>query len=357
MRKFCAATIVSKSADTNDSVRIQLAVPDNVRDDYRYKQGQHLPVRARIGDRSIRRTYSICSSVRDEQLRIGVRIQADGVFSNYLANELQPGDQLDIMPPSGHFFTELDAAQARIYAAFVAGSGITPILSIAKTVLETEPHSRFVIFYGNRRRSTTMFLEDLWALKDVHPARLSLHFIMSQEPGDIELYQGRINANKVRLLHSAFLEQARPDELFVCGPNPMIDTVKHTLLALGYPSGQLHSERFRALSREPATTARPQRDAPAAGVEVQVLLDGHRQTFRMKGDEESILDAAIDAGLDLPYSCKGGVCSTCRARLTKGKVEMTVNYALEPWELEKGYILTCQSRPQTDRIELDYDQL
>jgi ring-1,2-phenylacetyl-CoA epoxidase subunit PaaE len=355
MRKYYPVKIAEKSADASDSIRLRFDVPDDIRDEFAFRQGQHLPVRARIGDKNVRRTYSICCGVNDNSLQIGVRVQPDGLFSGYLANDVQVGDTLEIMPPSGHFFTELDPAAGRTYAAFVAGSGITPILSIAKSTLETETNGRFFIFYGNRKRATTMFTEELWALKNRFPTRLSLHFIMSQEPGDIALYQGRIDADKVQALHNAFLQQSRPDDVFICGPNPMIDAVTETLLGLGYPAEKLHSERFRAILRDAAQVARPPRDVPKGGVEVAVLLDGHRQTFHMRGDEDSILDAAADAGLDLPYSCKGGVCSTCRALLKKGEVDMAVNYALEPWELEQGFILTCQSRPQSDSIELDYD--
>lgn len=356
MRKYYPATVVSKTATANDAVCIELAVPDEIREDFRYQQGQHLPVRAVIGENNVRRTYSICSSVAEDTLRIGVRVQPDGIFSNYLADELQPAGTLEIMPPSGHFYTELKPTQAKVYAAFVAGSGITPVLSIAKTALETEPQSRFVIFYGNRSRATTMFMEDLWALKNQYPARVSLHFIMSQEPSEVELYQGRLDGDKVQALHAAFLEQNRPDDIFICGPNAMIDAVSAALTSLNYPQEQVHAERFRAILREPLPASPRRQEVPAEGIEVQVLLDGHRQTFHMTGNEPSILDAAADAGLDLPYSCKGGVCSTCRVKLSKGEVEMAINYSLEPWEVEKGFILTCQSMPLTDSVELDYDQ-
>lgn len=355
MRKFYSARIIEKNIDASDSISVRLQVPEEARAQFAYQQGQHLPIRAQIGDKNIRRTYSICCSVNDNTLRIGIRLQPDGLFSNYVANELQVGDTLEVMPPSGHFYTELDAAANRTYAAFVSGSGITPILSIAKSTLETEPNSQFCIFYGNRKRATTMFAEELWDLKNRFPTRLSLHFIMSQEPGDIGLYQGRLDSDKVRALHAAFLQHARPDEIFVCGPNPMIDSVFETLQSLGYPADRLHSERFRAILRDESMVRPPLRDAPVGDIEVAVLLDGRRQTFHMQGNEKSILDAAADAGLDLPYSCKGGVCSTCRALLKHGKVDMAVNYALEPWELEKGFVLTCQSRPQSDKIELDYD--
>lgn len=356
MRKFHPATVVAKHAETDDSVCLTLDVPEDARPDFAYHQGQHLPIRAKVGDKNLRRTYSLCSSVADGRLRIGVRIQPDGQCSNFLADEVHVGDTLDVMPPSGHFYTELDPQQAKRYAAFVAGSGITPILSIAKTTLETEPGSRFTIFYGNRRRKTTMFMDELWALKNCYPERLALHFVMSQEPGDIELYQGRIDGERTTALHKAFLAQARPDDVFVCGPNPMIDEVTAALVALDYPAERIHSERFRAILKDGEPRRPKKTKTPKGGVEVSVILDGHRQQFHMDGGETSILDAGNEAGLDLPYSCKGGVCSTCRAHLRKGEVDMDVNYALEPWELEQGYILTCQARPKSRDIELDYDK-
>jgi len=357
MRKFPSATLTKKTPETTDSVILTLSVPDDVSDDFDYEQGQHLPVRAFLNEKSVRRTYSICSSVNDAELRIGVRIQDGGLFSNYIADELDTGDTLEIMPPYGHFNTALSPEQNKTYAAFVAGSGITPILSIVKTTLETEPGSRFLIFYGNRKRATTMFVEDLFALKNLYGERIALHFIMSQEPSDIDLYAGRVDGAKVKELHEAFMTECRADDIFLCGPNPMIDDVTETLIGLGYDRTNIHSERFRAglkgeKAQKPTTT-----QIPKGGTEVTTVNDGNRQTFHMQASDSSILDAAHENGLDLPYSCKGGVCSTCRCLLTKGEVDMAINYALEPWELEKGYILTCQSTPKTAEIELDFDQM
>ena len=357
VRKFHPATVVEKNRETDDSVTLTLKVPDEVREAYRYTQGQHLPMRADIGGKSVRRTYSICSSVRDDRLRIGVRIQPEGVFSNYLAESVDVGDEVDIMPPYGHFYTELDPAEAKTYAAFVAGSGITPILSIVKTTLETEPDSEFLVFYGNRKRATTMFIEELWALKNGYPDRLALHFLSSQEASAIELTAGRIDAPKLTTLHEAFLGERRADDVFLCGPNPMIDELTGALVELGYDETRIHSERFRpGLKGEAPPRPRPVADAPKEGTEVTIVMDGERQSFHMEPDAPSILDAAEDNGIELPYSCKGGVCSTCRTLLRSGEVDMALNYALEPWELERGFILTCQARPTSSQVEIDYDE-
>ena len=356
MPRFHAATITGKHAETLDSVVLHLSVPDDVADEFAYEQGQHLPVRALIDGKSVRRTYSICASVRDADLRLGIRLQENGVFSNYVSDKLQVGDTLEVMPPYGHFNARVSSPQAKSYAAFVAGSGITPILSIVKTALENEPNSRFFVFYGNRKRSTTMFIEDLFALKNLYGERLSLHFIMSQEVTDIDLYAGRIDGDKAKALHDAFMEANRADDVFICGPNPMIDDVTGELEELGYDKSRIHSERFRAGLKGEQIPKPKSSHIPKGGTEVTVVVDGNRQSFHMRADVGSILDAAQEAGLELPYSCKGGVCSTCRCRLTKGDVDMARNYALEPWELDKGFILTCQSAPKTRELELDYDQ-
>lgn len=356
MRKFYPAKIIDKREETRDSIVLMLQVPAEQADEFRYLHGQHVPVRAEIDGENIRRTYSICSSVDEQALKLGIRVQDGGLFSNYIAAQLGVGDTLEIMPPTGHFNTPLDPDQEKTYAAFVAGSGITPILSIVKSTLEIERKSRFSVFYGNRMRATTMFVEDLWALKNIYRDRLSLHFIMSQEAGDIDIYNGRLDAAKISALHEAFLDSSRPDEIFLCGPNPMIDELTTALVALGYDRDRIHAERFRPGLRGEATPRPKRKTAPEEGTEITVVMDGQRQRFHMSPDDESILDAARSSGLDLPYSCKGGVCSTCRSLLTKGDVEMAVNYALEPWELEKGYVLTCQASPKTREIELDFDQ-
>ena len=319
MLKFYPATIVSKTSDTADSVIITLAVPDDAKDVFRYSQGQHLQVRAQVNGEDLRRTYSICTSVSDESLRLGIRIQ--GAFSKYVAEQLEAGDTLEVMPPTGRFQTKLDAGQSRTYAAFVAGSGITPILSIVKTTLETEPGSRFIVFYGNRKRSTVMFLEELWNLKNLYPARLALHFIMSREEDEIAIYTGRIDAAKVTLLHESFLSDARPDDIFVCGPGQMIADVVSTLTELGYDAEHIHTERFRVEKPDEAPQEKDQ-SASNEDIVVTVIMDGNRQVFQMRDKNLSLLEAAEENGLDLPYACKSGVCSSCRTLLSKGKVNM-----------------------------------
>lgn len=357
MNTFVSARVVDKKPLASDAIVVTLAVDDEHIDQFRYRQGQHLPMRATIDGEEVRRTYSICSPVADNTLRVGIRVQEGGLFSGHMDAHVNVGDHIEIMPPAGHFFTELDASNHKLYAAFVAGSGITPILSIVGTTLASEPHSEFIVFYGNRRRATTMFSDALWALKNRYPQRLSLHFLTSQEDNEIELYRGRLDAPRVRALSDAFFRPRKPDDIFICGPNPMIDTVRGELKDLGFTRQQIHSERFRPVSgqwRKNDAPAPTPRTAPK-GVRVTVTVDGRREQFTMGNEHDYVLDAARAHGVDLPFSCKAGVCSTCRTRLASGRVEMDNNDALEAWEVERGFILACQARPLTDEIELDYD--
>ena len=356
MNTFCPARVIDKVELARDAFELTLEIPVEQAGHFRYQQGQHLPMRATIDGEEVRRTYSICSPVADNQLRVGIRVQEHGRFSTHIAEQVQVGDAIDVMPPAGQFNTPLDPEQRKNYAAFVSGSGITPILSIVSTTLATEPLSEFVVFYGNRQRATTMFRDALWALKNRYPERLSLHFLMSQEDNDIALYEGRLDGPKVRALSAAFLAARPPDDIFICGPNPMIDTVSSELESLGFKRTQIHSERFRALSFEQGGEQRKSvKRAATEKIQVTITFDGRRESFTMSDDDVYLLDAARTHGIDLPYSCKAGVCSTCRTRLAKGRVEMDNNDALEEWEVERGFILACQARPLTSDIELDYD--
>jgi len=355
MKQFHPLKIERIEPETNDSVRIALAVPAEHESDYEFLPGQHLPFEIEIGGRKLRRTYSICSGVDERPLEIGIRVQQGGAFSEHAASQLSVGDTLDAMPPAGHFHIDLDKSNARDYLGFAAGSGITPLLSMIKSVLEAEPQSRFTLFYGNRKQSTTMFIEDLYALKNRYPARLQLHFVFSREDQEFPIAAGRLDADKVRELWQHFCRGLEPDEAFVCGPDTMIEAVTGALVELGMSADHVHSERF-GVPREDAA-ARPPGTAKAADhAAVTVIMDGHKKTFEMRRDDENIVDAAAEQGIDLPYSCKGGVCATCRCHVREGEVTMAANYGLEPWEVESGYVLACQSRPVSDAVLLDYDK-
>ncbi len=361
MRTFHALKVVAKNSEAKDAVRIALDVPEALREEYAFLPGQHLPVQIERDGKHLRRTYSICSPRGHWPLEIGVRIQPGGAFGAFAADELQVGDTLDVMPPTGRFHLPEATDDGKFHVGFAAGSGITPILSIAASVLQNEPHSRFALFYGNRRQNSTMFIEDLYALKNRYPDRLQLHFVFSQEEQEFEITGGRLDADKVAELYACFCSGDDVDEAWVCGPGSMIESVTGALEALGMDPRNVHSERFGAPRKggaAPFSASRAEKGAaPDSGtVEVTVIMDGHKKSFDMPRAGTSIVDAAAEQGIELPYSCKGGVCATCRTHVREGSVEMATNYGLEPWEVEQGYVLACQSTPLSDAVLLDYDK-
>jgi ring-1,2-phenylacetyl-CoA epoxidase subunit PaaE len=355
VRRYYPLTVLDKRRETRDSVRIALDVPEEARDAFAFEAGQHLPLKAEYAGQTLRRTYSICSPPGRWPLEIGVRVQPGGAFSRYADEVLEPGQGIEVMPPSGRFFHARPSgvASGRRYLAVAAGSGITPVLSIVSTILAEEPESRVTLFYGNRRQSTSMFIDDLYALKNLYPSRLQLQFLFSREVQEFPVATGRLDGEKLRELWTHFFRERTPDEAFVCGPGSMIDTVTSALVELGMAASAVHAERFGA-PRRPGGEAVPA-PSPAAHATVSVILDGHRRSFTMDADDGNIVDAAAAHGIELPYSCKGGVCATCRCRLVEGDVAMAVNYGLERWEIAKGYILACQSTPRSQALTLDYD--
>ena len=356
MSKFHSLPIARIDRETRDAVAVTFAVPQALRDQFRYAQGQHLTLRCAIGGQDVRRSYSICSAVQDDELRIAIKRAPGGVFSSWAYERLKPGDTLDVMPPMGHFNVPLDRDAQRHYVAFAAGSGITPILSIVKTTLAVEPRSQFTLFYGNRASGSVMFREELAALKDVHMQRFNLVHVLSREAQDIELLHGRITAERASALldHWAPLEDV--DAVFLCGPEPMMQSIHAMLNARGYPDAKIKTEYFA--TSIPKHEHRPAQlpQGSASETEVTVILDGATRSFTLDRTKENILDAGLANGIELPYSCKGGVCSTCRCRLVEGEVDMDVNFALEDYEVARGFILACQSYPATDKVIVDFDQ-
>lgn len=355
MKQFHPLTIEDIRQETRDSVRIVLGVPADLQSEYTFLPGQHLPLQLVVDGQKLRRTYSICSGV-GEPLEIGVRIQPGGKFSSFAAENLAAGDRIDAMPPTGQFFVPLDANNAKDYVGFAAGSGITPILSMIKSILASESKSRCILFYGNRTQSTTMFIEDLYALKNLYMDRLQLNFVFSREEQEFEPMAGRLDGDKVRELYRHFGAGLRATDCFVCGPDTMIRDVTGALVDLGMDAAHVHSERFgvpRKSTAAPASVARK----TAEHALVTVIMDGHQKSFDMERDDANIVDAAAAHGIELPYSCKGGVCATCRCHVRAGEVTMETNYGLEPWEVDKGFVLACQSRPVSESVILDYDKL
>ena len=354
MKQFHPLTITEINRETQDSVRIALGVPEEFRSEYEFLPGQHLPFQITLDGKKLRRTYSICSGLGQGPIEIGVRVQPGGQFSEYAANNLSVGDSLDAMPPTGRFHIDLDASNAKDYVGFAAGSGITPILSMIKSIMAIEPSSRFILFYGNRKQSTTMFIEDLYAMKNLYPERLQLNFVFSQEEQEFESMAGRLDADKVLELYRHFGAGLRVTDAFVCGPDSMIQDVTRALIELGMDETTIHSERFGV----PRKTGKPKAAAvkTADQATVTIIMDGHKKEFEMRRDDPNIVDAAAEHGIVLPFSCKGGVCATCRCHVRAGEVSMETNYGLEPWEVEKGFVLACQSRPVSEAVTLDYDK-
>ena len=366
MLSFHPLQLLERSECGEEALCLTFAVPAALRADYRFTAGQHVAVRAQLDGRELRRTYSIVDAEGAAVLRLAVRIHPRGAMSGFLADQLKVGDSLDVMTPGGSFVLPEPAGAGRAVAAFVAGSGITPVLSIVSTLLAREPASRVLLFYGNRNSARTMLLEDIQALKNRYLDRFAVFFVMSQEPQDVELLNGRLDASKLRALAAGVFDAAGIDQYLLCGPGTMNEDLGASLRALGVAAARIHKEHFAVAEAgsgagagaAPTQAARPAAaPAAAAAAQITVRMGGRRRAFTMQMHGDSILEAAASAGIELPYSCRAGVCSTCRTKLISGKVEMAQNYALEDWEIDAGFVLCCQSRPLTPEIEISYDEI
>ena len=351
MPVFHPLRVVDVRRETADTVSIAFEVPDELRAAYDFEPGQHLTVRVPGPDGDeVRRSYSICSGLDDGELRVAVKNLPGGVFGVYANERLQPGELLDVMTPAGRFTTALDPAHEKSYLGIAAGSGITPVISLVRSILAREPKSRFTLVYGNRGPTTVIFRDALEDLKDRYLDRLQIVHVFSREQQQAPLLNGRIDADKLRALARGLLDVPSYDEVFVCGPEQMTLTAREALVELGADAAHVHLELFGSH----ATPApRPHRDTGDRR-QITVILNGLKTEVSAHPDD-TVLEAGQLAGLELPFSCKGGVCATCRAKVLDGAVEMDVNYALEPWETEAGFVLTCQSHPTTDRLVVDYD--
>jgi ring-1,2-phenylacetyl-CoA epoxidase subunit PaaE len=342
--------------ETPDAVSLTFAIPKELSGDYSFAPGQYLTLRTTMDGEEIRRSYSICSGPDDGELRIAVKKVDGGAFSNWAADELKAGDELDVMTPTGRFGVVHAPDHARVYVGFAAGSGITPILSIVKGVLAREPDSRFFLFYGNRLTSGMLFLEELEELKDRFMQRFSLFHVISGEEQDIPILHGRLDGAKVKVLLRSLVPAASVDHVFVCGPTGMSEDIEATCRDIGIADDRIHVERFVSeFGGKPRAKKIVPVDAPPKAM-AALIIDGKRREVPV-AEGEAILDAALRAGMDLPFACKGGMCSTCRAKLVEGEAEMEVNYSLEPWELKAGFILTCQARPCSEKVVVDYDHV
>ncbi|MBP6901940.1 MAG: phenylacetate-CoA oxygenase/reductase subunit PaaK [Burkholderiaceae bacterium] len=359
---FHDLTVRRIEPDTAEAVIVTFAVPEPLRQVFGFTQGQYLTLRASINGQDLRRSYSICAGVDDGELRVGVRKVRGGVFSNWIHEQLQPGATLSVMAPQGRFFVPIAPEAARHHLGIAGGSGITPILSIMKTVLAREPKSRFTLIYGNRSLQSTMFKEELEDLKNRYLTRLALHHVFSDEPTDAPLNMGLMNRDKLGEFLRSVVPAASVDHAYICGPFAMNDEAEAALLAAGLPEARIHIERFGVA---------PGADGQAGGVgavvhearpgdaersTIVVIRDGLRREFNFHREQPSILDAASAAGLEMPFSCTSGVCGTCRAKVLQGDVRLERNFALDKAELAAGFVLCCQAHPVTPQVVLSFDE-
>ena len=341
--------------ETIDTVSVSFELPKELTNKYQFIQGQYLTLKTTIQGEEVRRSYSLCSSPLDNELKVAIKKVPEGKFSTYANEELKEGDQLDVMTPMGNFYTELNNTNQKSYLFFAAGSGITPVLSIIKTILKTEPASSIILCYGNKNFESIIFREQLEALKNKHLERFSLYHILSREIQGVDLFYGRIDAERCQQLCKGLIDISQVDECFVCGPESMIFGVKDSLEAQGFNPKNIHFELFTTPGQE-KKQQKVKSTEPTFDTSITIIMDGDHYEFPLTSDGDNVLDAAVKQGADLPFACKGGVCCTCRAKLIEGEVEMDVNYALEQDELDRGFILTCQAHPRTKKVVISFDE-
>jgi ring-1,2-phenylacetyl-CoA epoxidase subunit PaaE len=355
--RFFPLKVMEVRRETPDAVSIVLEPPADARDAFRFEAGQHLTLRRELGGEEQRRNYSLCVAPSEGRLRIGIKQMAGGCFSVFANTELKPGDVIEAMAPHGSFTWAFEPGARRRYLAVAGGSGITPILSLMKTALMTEPGSRFTLFYGNRACASIMFLEEIAALKDRFIDRLQVFHFLEEEAEEIELFNGRLDAAKCGEALDALVDAARLDVAFLCGPEAMMQAAEAALKARGVAPEHIRIERFTTGEPDAARAAAAAAlVAKAAGLKMSVQLDGRRFSVTFDPKKGSILESVRAAGYAAPYACKGGVCATCRAKVTAGQVEMKANYALTPEEVAEGYVLTCQAAPVSEGVVLSYDR-
>lgn len=358
MARFHPLKVTDVRRETRDAVVVTLRPRDEDLGLFDFTQGQYLTFRRDFDGEELRRSYSICAGKDEGCLRVGIKRVDGGAFSTWANENLAPGDEIEAMPPMGRFFTAIDAGAAKQYLGFAGGSGITPVLSIIKTTLAREPKSRFTLVYSNRQINSIMFREELEDLKNLYLGRFSVIHVLEQEGQEIDLFTGRIDAEKMKGLFTHWLDASAIDTAFICGPEPMMLAIAASLRDHGLSDEQIKFELFASGQQGRAKTKAVSKTAiaPGTGVQATVTLDGATRSFEMARGAETILEAAIAAKLDAPYSCKAGVCSTCRCKVLVGEVEMAVNHALEDYEVRAGYVLSCQAMPISDRVVVTYDE-
>ncbi|WP_074407543.1 MULTISPECIES: 1,2-phenylacetyl-CoA epoxidase subunit PaaE [Aquimarina] len=356
MTDFYSIRVSELTKETKDCTSITFDIPEELRNTFLFKQGQHLTLKTSINDEEVRRSYSLCSSPVENKWQVAVKRIDQGLFSNFANDVLKKGDVLEVMPPMGNFFVEVAPSKAKNYIVFAAGSGITPILSILKTHLASEPESTFKLFYLNRNAKSIIFKEEIEALRNKYFGRVEIFYFLTKEHRDIPLLNGRFTEEKIQELTDKIIDVSSVDECFVCGPEEMIFLIRDGLVNAGLPKDKIHYELFfSGVSEEDKKKAAEVVDHKFDGTEVTIIDGGKEFHFAMDDDHDNILDGALASGADLPFACKGGVCSTCKCKVVEGAVEMKVNYALEEDEVAKGLVLSCQAVPTTEKVVVDFD--
>ncbi|MDF1695211.1 MAG: phenylacetate-CoA oxygenase/reductase subunit PaaK [Saprospiraceae bacterium] len=354
--KFYNLQVEDVHSETEDSVVVSFSVPTELQSEFQYTPGQYLTLETEIGGEDVRRSYSLCSAPHEKEWKVAIKQVTDGKFSTFANQKLKAGDQVNVMAPTGNFKLVTHAENQNHYVAFAAGSGITPIMSMIKSVLNEEANSTFTLFYGNRQLDSIIFREELEALKNQFLNRLSLHHILSKEKLGSPLFFGRIDGEKCKKFGAVFFDPAKVHSFYLCGPSQMIFAIQDELKNLGVDGSKIHFELFTTSDIKIEKKEEEASFDPSTESKVTIILDEESFDMPLKYGGLSVLDAALAAGADLPYACKGGVCSTCKAKIMEGEVVMDLNYALEPDELEKGYVLTCQSHPRTAEVTVNFDE-
>jgi len=356
MAEFHKLKIADIYKDTEDTSVVTFNVPIKLQEEFKFRQGQHLTLKADIDDEDIRRSYSLCSSPSDNKWQVAVKLIPGGKFSTYINESLKAGDEIEVMVPSGTFGVPVKPEDSKNYLFFAAGSGITPVLSMVKAHLEQEQNATCKLFYVNKTAKSIIFKEELEQLRNKYFGRLEIYYFLTKERRDIELFNGRFDDEKMKVLTKTFIDIPDTNEVFLCGPEKMVNYVSDYLIKAGLPKELVHFELFvTGLSEEDIKRAERLAKQNVEGIEVTIVDGGKEFAFTMTKEYDNILDAALGAGADLPFACKGGVCSTCKCRVVEGSVEMKINYALDEKEVSQNLVLSCQSVPTSDKVVVDFD--
>ncbi|APX99417.1 2Fe-2S iron-sulfur cluster-binding protein [Lacinutrix venerupis] len=356
MAQFYTLKIQDIYKETDDTSVVSFAVPDDLKSEFKFRQGQHLTLKADINGEDVRRSYSLCSSPNDNQWQVAVKLISGGKFSTYVNENLKAGDELEVMVPSGTFGVEVQPEASKNYLFFAAGSGITPVLSMLKAHLQAEPNATCKLFYVNKTAKSIIFKEALEQLRNKYFGRLEIYYFLTKERRDIELFNGRFDDEKMQILTKTFIDIPDTSEVFLCGPEKMVHYVSDYLINAGLPKELVHFELFvTGLSDEDIKRAERLAQQNVEGTQVTIVDGGKEFAFTMTKEYDNILDAALGAGADLPFACKGGVCSTCKCEVVEGTVEMKINYALDDKEVAQNLVLSCQAVPTTDKVVVDFD--